>query len=104
MAARNRQEELEHLLEKRILVLDGAMGTMIQAHELGEEDFRGERLADHPFHLQGNNDVLSLTRPDLIQSIHRAYLEAGADMRSKPWERPLISWPRWSALTAAMVR
>ena len=80
MAARNRQEELEHLLEKRILVLDGAMGTMIQAHELGEEDFRGERLADHPCHLQGNNDVLSLTRPDLIQSIHRAYLEAGADI------------------------
>jgi 5-methyltetrahydrofolate--homocysteine methyltransferase len=80
MAAKNRQEELERLLEKQILVLDGAMGTMIQAYHLQEGDFRGDRFADHPCGLQGNNDVLSLTRPDIIQSIHRAYLEAGADI------------------------
>ena len=80
MATKNRQEELERLLEKRILVLDGAMGTMIQSYQLQEEDFRGDRFADHACSLQGNNDVLSLTRPDIIQSIHRAYLEAGADI------------------------
>ena len=80
MTAKNRQEELEGLLEERILVLDGAMGTMIQSYKLQEEDFRGKRFADHACHLQGNNDVLSLTRPDIIQSIHRAYLEAGADI------------------------
>lgn len=61
-------------------MLDGAMGTMIQSHALKEEDFRGERLAEHPCDLQGNFDVLSLTRPDFIQSIHRSYLEAGADI------------------------
>ena len=72
--------DLNRLLQERILVLDGAMGTMIQSHALKEEDFRGERLAEHPCDLQGNNDVLSLTRPDFIQSIHRSYLEAGADI------------------------
>lgn len=67
-------------LEKRILVLDGAMGTMIQNHQLEEEDFRGKRFASHPCPLKGNNDLLSLTQPDLIKEIHRAYLEAGADL------------------------
>ena len=80
MAQENRQEELIRLLEDRILVLDGAMGTMIQAHKLTEEDFRGPRFADHGSSLQGNNDLLSLTQPEIIQSIHRAYLEAGADI------------------------
>ena len=80
MAQENRQEELIRLLEERILVLDGAMGTMIQAHKLTEEDFRGPRFADHGCSLQGNNDLLSLTQPDIIQSIHRAYLEADADI------------------------
>ncbi|MCH8320863.1 MAG: methionine synthase, partial [Acidobacteria bacterium] len=80
MAQENRQEELIRLLEERILVLDGAMGTMIQSHKLQEEDFRGQRFADHGCSLQGNNDLLSLTQPDIIQSIHRAYLEAGADI------------------------
>ncbi len=80
MAQENRQEELIRLLEERILVLDGAMGTMIQSHKLTEEDFRGQRFADHGCSLQGNNDLLSLTQPDIIQSIHRAYLEAGADI------------------------
>ena len=80
MARENRQEELTRLLQEHILVLDGAMGTMIQAHKLQEEDFRGQRFADHGCSLQGNNDLLSLTQPDIIQSIHRAYLEAGADI------------------------
>lgn len=71
---------IEQLLQERILVLDGAMGTMIQRHPLQEEDFRGERFQDHPHPLKGNNDLLSLTRPDLIADIHAAYFEAGADI------------------------
>ncbi|HEX9887637.1 MAG TPA: methionine synthase [Longimicrobiales bacterium] len=67
-------------LSRRILVLDGAMGTMIQAESLSEEDFRGERYADHPSPLEGANDVLALTRPEVLSAIHRAYLEAGADI------------------------
>ncbi len=72
--------ELAQLLRERIAVLDGAMGTMIQEHQLGEADYRGDRFADWPTDLKGNNDLLSLTRPDLIEGIHRAYLEAGADI------------------------
>ena len=64
----------------RILVLDGAMGTMIQQHRLTEEDFRGKRFAQHPDPLKGNNDLLSITQPEVIEGIHRAYLEAGADI------------------------
>lgn len=71
---------LEKLLRERILVLDGAMGTMIQRFKLTEEDFRGERFMGHPSDLKGNNDLLSITRPDVIKSIHRQYLEAGADL------------------------
>ncbi len=71
---------LHKLLNKRILVLDGAMGTMIQSYQLTESDFRGSRFADHPKDLKGNNDILCLTRPDVIAAIHRAYLEAGADI------------------------
>ncbi len=71
---------LERELEKRVLVLDGAMGTMIQAYRLGEDDFRGTRLVDHPTPLGGDNELLSLTRPDVIASIHAAFLEAGADI------------------------
>src|SRR5262249_46827308 len=67
-------------LQKRILILDGAMGTMIQQHKLEEADFRGERFKDHPSDLKGNNDLLVLTRPDVIEGIHREYLEAGADI------------------------
>lgn len=62
------------------MVLDGAMGTMIQRYKLEEKDFRGEVLKDHPYPLKGNNDLLSLTRPDIIKEIHRQYLEAGADI------------------------
>ena len=71
---------LPGLLRERILVLDGAMGTMIQRHELTEEQFRGERFKDHPSDLRGANDLLSLTRPDVIREIHAEYLDAGADI------------------------
>jgi 5-methyltetrahydrofolate--homocysteine methyltransferase len=67
-------------LQKRILVIDGAMGTMIQRYQLNEEDFRGNRFKDHPSDLRGNNDLLNLTRPDVIKAIHNEYLEAGADI------------------------
>jgi 5-methyltetrahydrofolate--homocysteine methyltransferase len=75
-----RRALLKDLISRRILLLDGAMGTMIQTHGLSEAEFRGERYRDHPVPLQGNNDILSLTRPDVIGEIHRAYLEAGADI------------------------
>ena len=78
--AEDRLAALAALLRQRILVLDGAMGTMVQQHKLGEADFRGARFADHPSDLKGNNDLLVLTRPDVIASIHDAYLEAGADI------------------------
>ncbi|MEI8344959.1 MAG: methionine synthase, partial [Candidatus Omnitrophota bacterium] len=71
---------IETQLQKRILILDGAMGTMIQKCPLEESDYRGKLFRDHPVNLKGNHDVLSLTRPDIIESIHRAYLEAGADI------------------------
>lgn len=71
---------LHDILKERILVLDGAMGTMIQRYELTEEDFRKGWFEDHPKSLKGNNDLLSLTRPDIIREIHRAYFEAGADI------------------------
>src|SRR5438270_6537424 len=71
---------LERLLSERILVLDGAMGTMIQRCKLSEADFRGERFARHSRDLKGDNDVLVLTRPDVIADIHRQYLEAGSDI------------------------
>jgi 5-methyltetrahydrofolate--homocysteine methyltransferase len=67
-------------LEKRILVLDGAMGTMIQRYKLEEKDFRNDKLKDHDIPLKGNNDLLVFTRPDVIKAIHTQYLEAGADI------------------------
>jgi len=73
-------DTLKRLLAERILVLDGAMGTMVQRHKLTEADFRGERFKDHPRDLKGNNDVLVLTRPDVIAGIHAEYLAAGADI------------------------
>jgi len=76
----DRTVELAALLEKRILLLDGAMGTMIQQYKLGEADYRGARFTAHPRDLKGDNDLLVLTRPDVIQAIHDAYLEAGADV------------------------
>ncbi len=74
------QSALEKIFAERILVIDGAMGTMIQARSLGEADFRGERFRDHPRDLRGDNEILVLTRPDVIRDIHGAYLAAGADL------------------------
>jgi 5-methyltetrahydrofolate--homocysteine methyltransferase len=75
-----RLQALEDALKQRILVLDGAMGTMIQRHSLSEAQYRGERFRDFPKDLRGNNDLLSLTRPEVIREIHQQYLEAGADI------------------------
>src|SRR3954465_1708450 len=72
--------KLAALLSERILLLDGAMGTMIQRARLAEEDYRGARFRDWPRELRGNNDLLTLTQPDLVRDIHSRYLEAGADI------------------------
>ena len=77
---RDVRHELDTLLARRILVLDGAMGTMVQRHGLGEAEFRGERFGRHGRDLKGDTDVLVLTRPDVIRGIHDAYLEAGSDI------------------------
>ena len=71
---------LKQIIDERILILDGAMGTMIQKYNLSELDFRGERFAQVAGQMKGNNDLLCLTRPDVIKDIHRKYLEAGADI------------------------
>jgi len=78
--AYTRAAALPAILNQRIVIIDGAMGTMIQRFGLAEADFRGERFADHPRDLKGNNDLLVLTRPDLVQYIHEQYLAAGADL------------------------
>lgn len=72
--------KLKQALKERILVLDGAMGTMLQAYKFTEEDFRGERFKDYPVPLQGNNDLLSITQPEAIKTVHAKYFEAGADI------------------------
>ncbi len=74
------KQSIERLLGERILVLDGAMGTMLQAYKFEEEDYRGERFKDYPTSLKGNNDLLSLTQPEAIKEIHAKYLAAGADI------------------------
>ncbi|MEL7006770.1 MAG: homocysteine S-methyltransferase family protein, partial [Bacteroidota bacterium] len=71
---------IQQAVEERILILDGAMGTMIQRYQLEEEDFRNSDLANHKLPLKGNNDLLSVTRPDVIKEIHAAYFQAGADI------------------------
>jgi 5-methyltetrahydrofolate--homocysteine methyltransferase len=79
----NREERIKSLfklLEQRIVLLDGAMGTMIQGYGLGEDDYRGDRFAEWESDLKGNNDLLSITRPQVIREIHTAFLEAGADI------------------------
>jgi 5-methyltetrahydrofolate--homocysteine methyltransferase len=81
-SAAERRKTLKDLLGERILVLDGAMGTMIQQRRLGEADYRSERFADHASDLKGDNDLLNLTQPQLIADIHRLFLEAGADILS----------------------
>lgn len=72
--------KIEDILKERILIIDGAMGTMIQRHTLEEADFRGEKFKNHSHPVKGNNDLLSITRPDIIKDIHRQYFEAGADI------------------------
>lgn len=72
--------KIDDLLKQRVLVLDGAMGTMIQQYQLEEEDYRGERFKDWKHSLKGNNDLLALTRPKVLEEIHNKYLEAGADI------------------------
>jgi len=78
--AANQEKLLREILARRIMVLDGAYGTLVQAHHLSEEDYRGERFADHGRELKGCHDVVSITRPEVIEGIHRHYLEAGADI------------------------
>ncbi|HYE58003.1 MAG TPA: homocysteine S-methyltransferase family protein, partial [Rhodothermales bacterium] len=78
--ARARTAALLDALDRRILLLDGAMGTMIQRYGLTEDDFRAGRFGDHPHELKGNNDLLVLTRPDVIREVHEAYLDAGSDL------------------------
>jgi len=72
--------KIQDILKERIMVLDGAMGSLIQEYKLEEKDFRNDQLKDHPHALKGNNDLLSITRPDVIKEIHKKYLEAGADI------------------------
>ena len=72
--------KIQQELKKRILVLDGAMGTMLQRSKFEEADFRGDRFADFPFLLKGNNDLLSITQPEAVKAVHRAYFQAGADI------------------------
>ncbi len=79
-AVNHRVASLYQALQERILILDGATGTMIQKHRLKEADFRGSRFADYPMDIAGNNDLLCLTQPQIVKDIHRAYLEAGADI------------------------
>ena len=76
----SKRDKIKKLLASKILIFDGAMGTMIQAYKLTESDFRGTRFANHRVDLQGNNDLLSLTQPQIIAEIHRKYLQAGADI------------------------
>ncbi len=80
MARPDRTEELRSILSRRILVLDGAMGTQVQTYGLDEAAFRGDRFANHPRDLKGASDVLAITNPRVLDEIHRKYLEAGADI------------------------
>src|SRR5580692_2206874 len=74
------RKTIQDVLKQRILIIDGAMGTMIQRHKLEEKDYRSERFKDWASDLKGNNDLLALTQPDIIEVIHREYLQAGADI------------------------
>ena len=76
----NSKATIEKILSERIMIIDGAMGTMIQTYKLTEEDYRGERFKDFPHSIKGNNDLLVLTRPDVVAAIHKEFLEAGADI------------------------
>jgi 5-methyltetrahydrofolate--homocysteine methyltransferase len=88
-----KKEPIHEAIKNRILVLDGAMGTMLQKHKFEEEDFRGERFKDHVCDVKGNNDLLSITQPEAIAAVHKAYFEAGAD---------IVETNTFSATTIAM--
>jgi len=93
------------LLSQRILVLDGAMGTMIQRHTLEEADYRGERFAKHTVDLKNNNEALTLVRPDIILDIHREYLDAGADIiETNTFNAQAISMADFDMQQPALVR
>ena len=72
--------KITKILSERIMILDGAMGTMVQSYNLSEKDFRGDFFKNHAKDLKGNNDILCLTQPDIVQKIHEAYFKAGADI------------------------
>src|SRR5436305_9575021 len=74
------REQLERLIAQRIVVLDGSWGVLLQGRGLSEEDFRGQRFADHPRDVKGDPDLLNITHPEIVEEIHRAYFEAGADI------------------------
>ena len=107
MTRRSTGEETRKALQsaalERILVLDGAMGTMIQQHKFGEADFRGEHFADWPRDLRGNNDLLSLTQPQAIRAIHLAYFEAGADIAEFRAFRTAADFVRYEQRVEAVI-
>ena len=76
----NTTSQIQQLATERILLMDGAMGSLLQEHDLGEDGFRGDRFAHWKQSVKGNNDLLNLTQPEIIENIHRLYLEAGADI------------------------
>src|SRR5687767_2626 len=76
----NTDAQIRQLLRERILIIDGAMGTLLQGYKLGEQEYRGDRFADHPVDLKNNTEVLNLIRPEIVEACHLAYLEAGADI------------------------
>ena len=83
---------LKAIMAERIMIIDGAMGSLIQRQSLTEDDFRGDHFPDHHIPLKGNNDLLCLTRPELIKSLHRQYLEVGADIiETNPFSAQVIS-------------
>ena len=90
-------KDIRHIIKERILILDGAMGTMLQKYEFGEKEFRGELFKDHSGELKGNLDLLSLTQPKAIEEIHRRYLEAGADIiETNTFSSTTIRYSRFS--------
>ena len=97
----DRAATLLRLLRERLVILDGAMGTMIQTYRLTEEGYRGERFKNWPRDVQGNNDLLNLTQPNVIKAIHRQYLDAGADIietntfNARPFPWLITAWSRW---------
>ena len=102
MMEKNSSKYLLKKLDEEIVLLDGAMGTMIQQHKLEEKDFRNEALADHPNPLQGNNDLLSITRPEMIEQIHTDYLEAGARILEPIPSTPIV-YPSRTTLLKIML-